>query len=115
VAFSYRYPNSCTGVYDCARLLKQLADGAMTAAGRTPSEVIKRAGTASTHNYARLKAYLLVHAFDAQGNVLVHLSCMQATFGVSNHFSTTLHAAAVAHAKAKTQTISKKKVCLHKP
>ena len=58
----------------------------------------------------RLKQYLLGHAFDIQGNVLVHLVCLQATFNVSCFFTIDLHAAAVERAKSKTQSIMKAEV-----
>eukprot|EP00966_Prymnesium_polylepis_P323240 7379454-Prymnesium_polylepis.1 len=50
------------------------------------------------------------HAFDAQGNVLVHLVCLQARFNVGHHFTTDLHRGAVERASAKRATIPKKKV-----
>ena len=104
------YPACCTGAHECARQLAQIVEGARVAGTRTPSEIVKRSGTASKYNYGRMRVYLLEHAFDGQGNVLVHLSCLTAKLSVSHNFTTSLHGMAVKRANAKTQEIPKSKV-----
>ena len=94
---------SCTGDQKCASRLAQLTEGALAAAARTPSEVAMRGGTATKYNYARLKLYLLHHAFTSQGNILMHLSCLQSKLNISSWFTTALHRAAITLANAKTQ------------
>ena len=70
-------PAPCAGAQKCASMLAQLLEGALAAAKRTPSEIVMRGGTASVYNLARLKTYLLAHAFDPNGSPLVHLVCLQ--------------------------------------
>ena len=67
------YPNCCAGPQKCARQLEQLVEGARKAAERTPSEIVKRGGTASKYNLARLKVYLLDHAFDGYYASILYL------------------------------------------
>ena len=104
------YPNRCTGAVSCARQLKLISEGASVAATRTPSEIAKRGGTMSEYNLPRLRLYLLEHAFDAQGSVVVHLVCLQGMLNVSNWFCSSLHKDAIARARAKTESIPKSKV-----
>ena len=103
-------PERCRGAHDCARQLALIVEGAHVASKRTPNEVTKRGGTASTYNFARLRLYLIHHAFDAQGNALVHLFCLMAELDVSNWFMTALHKDAVKRAQAKIESIPKSKV-----
>ena len=105
-----QWPDRCTGPFECAVKLKALTEGALAFAQRTPSEVVMRSGTASEHNLARLKLYLLRHAFDPVGTPLVHLVCLQACFKVSSHFTIDLHASVVKLAGAKTETLPKSRV-----
>ena len=58
-------------------------------------------------NYARLKEYLIQHAFDPHGNALVHIACLQAQFGVSHCFTTDVHRKAVLYSNAKTEKVTK--------
>ena len=84
------YPNHCTGAHACASQLTQLVEGACTAARRTPSEITKF-GRTSQYNLARLRIYLIAHAFDSQGSPRVHLACLQAKLLVSYGYNINKH------------------------
>ena len=73
-----------------------------------PCRLLANRRECGRHNYARLKTYLIQHAFDPNGNALLHIACLQGAFGFSHCFATDVHHKAVLYSNAKTETVTKR-------
>ena len=95
----------CCGDATCAVQLSKIVAGAVVAL-RTPQEKINT-GINTKYNLARLRSYLLQHAFGPTGNYLVHMFCLRAMFNVGCDFLARCHKIAIATAGAPTEIITK--------